>query len=110
MAVLAVGCGIVVSSVTTRYRDLSLLVGFGLTLWQYASPVAYGLTLVPEGWRGLYMLNPMAPVIAAFRRAAFGSGWFDLPQYLLGWAVSLAVFLVGLVMFGRVERTFMDTI
>ena len=56
LLILAVGCGIIVSSVTTKYRDLAMLVGFGLHLWQYASPVAYGLELIPSTFRSIYLL------------------------------------------------------
>lgn len=110
MMVLATGCGIIISSATTKYRDLLMVVGFGMQLWQYASPIAYGLRLVPEKWKALYMLNPMAPILTTFRYAAFGFGYFDLSGYLVGWAVSLALFFLGLMLFSRVERTFMDTI
>lgn len=110
MVTTAVGFGIIVSSVTTKYRDLSMLVGFGLQLWHYACPVAYGLQLVPEQWLGFYMLNPVTPIITTFRYAVFGFGYFDLGYYLISWAVSLSVFFVGLVLFSRIERTFMDTI
>ena len=110
MIVVSVGFGIIISSVTTKYRDLAMLVSFGLQLWHYACPVAYGLQLVPEKWLSLYMLNPMTPVITAFRYAAFGFGYFDLTYYLISWAISLLVFFIGLVLFSRIERTFMDTI
>lgn len=110
LVVLSTGCGIIISSVTTKYRDLAMLVGFGLQLWQYGSPIAYGLQLVPEGWLPLYMLNPVTPIVTTFRYAVFGFGYFDLGYYLLGWAVSVTVFLVGLVLFSRIERTFMDTV
>lgn len=110
MIMLSVGCGIIVSSVTTKYRDLALAVGFCLQLWQYGTPIAYGLQLVPEKWMGLYMLNPMTPIVTTFRYAMFGFGYFNLGYYLLGWAVSLAVFFIGLILFSRIERTFMDTI
>lgn len=110
MVITAVGFGIIVSSVTTKYRDLAMLVSFGLQLWHYACPVAYGLQLVPEQWLGLYMLNPVTPIITTFRYAVFGFGYFDLGYYLISWAVSLSVFFVGLVLFSRIERTFMDTI
>ena len=110
MMVLSIGCGIIISSVTTKYRDLVMLVGFGRQLWQYCSPIAYGLQLVPDRWQSLYMLNPVAPIITTFRYAAFGFGYFDLTFYLIGWAVSLMVFFVGLILFSRIERTFMDTI
>lgn len=110
MIILSTGCGIIISSVTTKYRDLAMLVGFGLQLWQYGSPIAYGLQLVPENWMGLYMLNPVTPIITAFRYAMFGFGYFNLTYYMIGWVVSLSVFLIGLILFSRIERTFMDTI
>ena len=110
MIVLAVGFGIIISSVTTKYRDLAMLVGFGLELWRYGCPVAYGLQLVPEKFMGLYMLNPVTPVITTFRYAVFGFGYFNLWYYILSVVMSLIVFLIGLVLFSRIERTFMDTI
>lgn len=110
MIIVSVGFGIIVSSVTTKYRDLAMLVSFGLQLWHYACPVAYGLQLVPEKWMGLYMLNPVSPIITTFRYAIFGFGYFDLGSYLISWAVSVTVFIIGLILFSRIERTFMDTI
>lgn len=110
MIVLATGFGIIISSVTTKYRDLAMLVGFGLQLWQYASPIAYGLKLIPEKWQTLYMLNPVTPIITTFRYAVFGFGYFNLTYYLISWVISLLVFFIGLIMFSRIERTFMDTI
>lgn len=110
MIILSTGFGIIISSVTTKYRDLAMLVGFGLQLWQYGSPIAYGLQLIPEKIMFLYMLNPMTPVITTFRYAVFGFGYFNLGYYLISWAISLAVFFIGLILFSRIERTFMDTI
>ena len=110
LMMLSTGCGIIISSVTTKYRDLAMLVTFGLQLWQYASPIAYGLTLVPENYLWLYMLNPVAPSITTFRFAAFGSGYFDVTSYLIGWAVTVALFFIGLILFSRIERTFTDTV
>ena len=110
MIIAAVGFGIIISSVTTKYRDLAMLVGFGLQLWHYACPVAYGLQLVPKKWMDFYMLNPVTPIITTFRYAVFGFGYFDLGYYLISWAISLLVFYIGLILFSRIERTFMDTI
>jgi lipopolysaccharide transport system permease protein len=110
LVVLAIGGGIIVSSVTTKYRDLAMLVSFGLQLWQYGSPVAYGLELVPLRYRGLYLLNPVTPILTAFRYALFGSGFFSLKYYAISLIVTGVVFLVGLILFSRIERTFMDTI
>ena len=110
MIILSVGCGIIISSVTTKYRDLAMLVTFGLQLWQYASPIAYGLHLIPEKYMTLYMLNPVTPIITTFRYAVFGFGYFNIVYYLISWGISLLVFFIGLILFSRIERTFMDTI
>ena len=110
LMVLSIGCGIVISSLTTKYRDLAKLVGFGLQLWQYGSPIAYGLQLVPRKAMGWYLLNPVAPIITSFRYAVFGFGYFDLKYYLISAFTSALIFLIGLILFSRIERTFMDTI
>lgn len=110
MMVLAIGLGIIISSVTTKFRDMAMLVGFGLQLWQYASPIAYGLSLIPDKYMGIYMLNPTSAIITTFRYAVFGFGYFNLTYYLISWAISLVLFFIGLVLFSRIERTFMDTI
>ena len=110
MMILSVGVGIIISSVTTKYRDMQLLVSFGLSLWQYGSPIAYGLGLVPEKYMALYMLNPVTPIITTFRYAVFGFGYFNAFYYILSWIVSIVVFFIGLVLFSRIERTFMDTV
>lgn len=110
LMILSVGFGIIVSSVTTKYRDLAMLVSFGLQLWQYASPIAYGLQLIPSKYLSLYMINPMTPIITTIRYAVFGFGYFNLSYYLISWIICLFVFVVGLIMFNKIERTFMDTI
>ena len=110
LMLLSVGCGIIISSATTKYRDLAMLVGFGLQLWQYATPIAYGFELIPQQYRNLYMLNPVTPIITTFRYAVFGVGYFDWRYYLISWCVALSIFFIGLVLFSRIERTFMDTI
>lgn len=110
LMILAVGFGIIISSVTTKYRDLAMLVGFGLELWRYGCPIAYGLQLVPEKYMSLYLLNPVTPILTAFRYAVFGFGYFNLGYYIISWITSVVVFLIGLILFSRIERTFMDTI
>ena len=110
MMLLSIGTGIIISSVTTKYRDLMHLVGFGIQLWQYASPIAYGLELVPKQYQGLYMLNPVTPIITTFRYAVLGFGYFQPGYDLLSWGMTLLIFFIGLVLFHRIERTFMDTI
>lgn len=110
MAMLSLGVGIIISSLTTKYRDLKMLVGFGVQLWMYGTPVAYDIGIVPQKYMSLYMLNPMTPIINTFRKAFLGLGSFDLPHYLLSWAVTLVVLFIGLMMFNKVEKTFMDTV
>lgn len=110
MIILSIGFGIIISSLTTKYRDLAMLVGFGLQLWQYASPIAYGLALIPEKYLGIYMLNPLAPIVTNFRYAFFGTGYFNLKYYLISWILAGIVFFIGLILFNRIEKNFMDTI
>ena len=110
MVLLSIGTGIIISSLTTKYRDLAMLVGFGLQLWQYASPVAYGVTLIPDNYLVVYMLNPMAPIITAVRYGFFGEGFFDISVYAISWFMTIIVFVIGLIIFNRIEKTFMDTV
>ena len=110
MAMLSLGVGIIISSLTTKYRDLKMLVSFGVQLWMYGTPVAYDIGIIPPKYMRLYMLNPMTPIINAFRTAFLGLGRFDLPDYLLSWLVTIVVLFFGLMLFSRVEKTFMDTV
>ena len=110
MMMLSTGVGIIISALTTKYRDLTMLVGFGLQLWQYLSPIPYGLALIPEKYFSLYMLNPVTPIVTTMRYAFFGIGYFDLTSYLISVIFTLVVFFVGLIMFNKIERTFMDTV
>ena len=110
MAMLSLGTGVIISSLTTKYRDLKMLVGFGVQLWMYGTPVAYDIGIIPEKWMGLYMLNPMTPIINTFRLGFLGLGSFDLGYYLISWAVTLIILFFGVILFSRVEKTFMDTV
>jgi len=110
MAALGLGFGIIVSSMTTRYRDLTQLVGFGVQLWMYVTPVVYPASSVPDKWRWILALNPMAHVVEAFRYAFLGTGFISLQSWLISLATTAAVLFFGIVLFSRVERTFMDTV
>ncbi|MBQ8827642.1 MAG: ABC transporter permease [Clostridia bacterium] len=115
MAILGLGFGIIVSSVTTKYRDLSMLVSFGVQLWMYATPVAYATSLITESatlskWMWLYMLNPMTPLIESFRYAFLGVGMVEVSYILISWVTTFVVLFVGLLLFNRVEKSFMDTV
>lgn len=110
MALLSLGTGIIVSALTTKYRDLQMLVGFGVQLWMYATPVAYDIGIIPEKYMGIYMLNPMTSVINIFRKAFLGLGDFELGYCLLSLGITLIILVVGIILFNRVEKTFMDTV
>jgi lipopolysaccharide transport system permease protein len=111
MAGLSLGAGIIVSALTTRYRDLQQLVAFGVQLMMFATPVVYPLSMIGGGsFRWLILANPMTPIIEMFRYAYLGSGVFD-PTYLCYSAVFTVVILfVGIVLFNHVEITFADTV
>lgn len=110
MALLGLGFGIIVSSLTTKYRDLTILVSFGVQLWMYATPIVYPVSQVPEKWRGLYLLNPMASVVETFRYAYLGSGNIRVFNIILSLAVTVIVLVIGVILFSRVEKNFMDTV
>ena len=110
MAMLSLGSGIIISALTTKYRDLQMLVGFGVQLWMYGTPVAYDIRIIPPKYMGLYMLNPMTPVINTFRTALLGIGGFELRYYLCGWFLTILILFAGIVLFNHVEKTFMDTV
>lgn len=110
IAILGMGFGIIISSLTTKYRDLTILVTFGVQLWMYASPVVYSLNSIPEKYRFVYLLNPVSPIITIFRYAFLGIGEVPLLSWGISWIVTILVFFIGAVMFNKIEKTFMDTI
>lgn len=110
MAGLGLGAGIILSSLTTKYRDLQHLAAFGVQLLMYASPVIYPLSTVQGVWRWLILANPLTPVIEVFRLAFLGTSSIE-PIYLLySVAFMFVTLLVGVLIFNRVETTFMDTV
>jgi lipopolysaccharide transport system permease protein len=110
MALIGLGSGILVSSMTTRYRDLTLLVAFGAQLWMYATPVVYPLSQIPEQWRTLYSLNPMAAIVESFRMAFLGTSCLEPMYVAVSWLSTLVILFCGLVLFSRIEKNFMDTV
>ncbi len=110
MALLGLGMGAIVSSLTTKWRDLSMLVGFGTQLWMYASSVVLPLSVIPEKWRWIFVLNPMVPIIETFRFAFLGRGVVEIWQLMVSLAVTIVIFVFGMTLFSRVERDFMDTV
>lgn len=111
LGLMGMSVGVIISSMTTKYRDLSILVGFGMNLWMFATPIIYPYTQIPLGWiRLMATLNPVTPLVELYRYAILGVGEI-LPESCL-WSI-IFTFLVaffGLLIFNRIERTFMDTV
>lgn len=109
-ALLGTGIGLIVSSITTKYRDLKILVTFGVSLLMYITPVVYPVSKVPESFRWLMLCNPVAPIVETFRCAFLGSGEFHWVFWLLSLAVTAVIVFFGVIVFNKVEKTFIDTV
>ncbi len=109
---LGLGVGIIVSSLTTKYRDLAIAVGFGVQLWMYASPVVYPLSMLDNSprLRVLVQLNPMTSPIEIFRMATLGTGTVTAFGIVYSLIFTAAALVLGVVLFSRIEKTFMDTV
>ena len=110
IALLGLGCGIIVSALTTKYRDLAILVTFGAQLWMYVSPVVYPIAQIPAKYLGWYMLNPIAPIMTIWRYAFLGAGEPVYSFWAISWIETFVVLIVGILLFNKVEKTFMDTV
>ena len=111
LGILGMGFGIIISSLTTKYRDLTVLVDFGVQAWMYLTPIVYPLSTVTEGWmRKLLMINPVTSAVEMMRYAILGKGTIDWSFYSLSWGVTLLVAILGIMIFNKVERNFMDTV
>jgi lipopolysaccharide transport system permease protein len=110
MATLGLGLGMIISSLTTKYRDLRFLLQFAVQLLMYATPIIYPVSTLPEKYRWLILSNPMTSVVETFRYAFLGAGNFNIANLIYSGTVAVIVLAVGTVIFNRVEKTFMDTI
>ena len=110
VGILGLGCGIIIAALTTKYRDLVVLVGFGVQLWMYATPVVYTAGLIPEKYTSIYMLNPVSPIMECWRSAVIGSGKFLWGYWGISWIITLIVLFIGVILFSKIEKTFMDTV
>lgn len=111
LGLMGLGFGIIISSLTTKYRDLSFLVSFGVQLWMYATPIVYPLAhLADSPIKNLLRLNPLTAPIEAFRYAVLGRGTVDVPGILWSWAITSMVVMFGIMIFNRVEKTSVDTV
>jgi len=110
MAILGLGLGMIISGLTTKYRDLNFLVGFGVNLLMYATPIIYPLSAAPAKYRLYITLNPLSGLIETFRYGFTGKGIFSLNAFVYSVVASLVFFFLGLVVFNKVEKTFIDTV
>lgn len=111
LGMLGLGFGIIISSLTTKYRDLAILVTFGVQLWMYATPVVYPLSQLPNGiFRTIILINPVTSPIEVFRYAVLGQGTIEPMYMIISWIITAVVMIVGIMVFNRVEKTFMDTV
>jgi lipopolysaccharide transport system permease protein len=111
MAGLGLGLGIIISSLTTKYRDLRFLVTFGVQLLMYATPVIIPISSFPQRFRWIILANPLTPIVEIFRYAYLGgAGTVNLPDLAYSVGFMLVVIIIGTLIFNRVEATFMDTV
>jgi len=110
LAMLGMGFGIIISSLTTKYRDLSVLVGFGLELWMYATPVVYPLSTAEGIIKTVVSYNPVTAPMELMRYIVLGTGSVNATGLIYSAVFALAVMLFGIIVFNKVERTFMDTV
>jgi len=110
MALLGLGIGLIITAMTTKYRDLSFLVTFAVQLLMYMTTVIYPLSAAPAKYRYLIELNPMTTVIEAMRFAFLGNGSFDVAHLAYSAAVTLVILFTGIIVFNRTEKSFVDTV
>jgi lipopolysaccharide transport system permease protein len=110
MAGLGLGLGLILSSLTTKYRDLMFLITFGIQLLMYATPVIYPVSSMSPAFRWLIEANPLTWLVEAFRNVYLGAGVLSIPGLLYSFGVTSAILMVGMLVFNKVEKTFMDTV
>ena len=111
LGMFGMGCGVIVSSLTTKYRDLAVLVDFAIQLWMYATPIVYPMSELGNGWmRTVLIINPVTAPVEVFRYAVLGQGSIMPGALALSIGITLAVLVIGIMIFNKVEKTFMDTV
>lgn len=111
LGIMGMGFGIIISSLTTKYRDLGILVSFGVQLWMYGTPIVYPLSEIGDGLlKTIVMINPATMPVELFRYAVLGQGTVIPQYYVLSWIITIVVIVLGIMIFNRVEKTFMDTV
>ena len=111
LGVMGMGLGLVISSLTTKYRDLTMLVGFGVSLLMYATPVVYPLSQLEDGWmKQILLINPVTMPMELFKNGILGKGTVE-PIYMATSVIfTVVIAIFGIMVFNKVERTFMDTV
>lgn len=110
MAVTSLGFGMLFSSLTTKYRDLSFLLSFGVQLWMYATPVIYPISSIPERYASIIKFNPISPLIESMRYGFLGKGSFEAYDIVYSLLFAICIFAIGFLTFSNVEKKFMDTV
>jgi lipopolysaccharide transport system permease protein len=110
MALFSLGAGMVISSLTTKYKDLRFAIGFILQLWMYATPVVYPLTQVPDWLKPYYILNPMVSVVECFRYMFFAESSIKMGYIFVSCGSTVLILIAGIILFCKIEKTFMDTV
>lgn len=110
MALMGLGLGLIITALTTKYRDLVFLVTFGVQLLMYATPVIYPLSGTPAKYRDIIAFNPLSGLVETMRYGFLGTGQFYLGAFAYSLIATLVIFLLGLVVFNRVEKNFVDTV
>lgn len=111
LGMLGLGCGIIISSLTTKYRDLSILVGFGVSLWMYITPIVYPISQLGDGLlKTVLLINPVTAPVEVFRYAVLGQGTIMPGALAFSGGLTVVILLLGIMIFNRVEKTFMDTV
>ena len=110
MALISMGIGLILSSMTTKYKDLNQLIGFGIQLFMYATPVIYPSSSVPENFRWILDWNPLVGLFEYMRYAYMGIGKFDVYSLLYPSLFSIVILFFGILVFNKTQKTFMDTV
>ena len=110
MALLGLGFGVLISSLTTKYRDLTFVVTFGVQVWMFVTPVVYPISIVPEKYQILVALNPMTSVVELFRYMTLGVSSIQPIHIVISIFITLVVFVFGVMSFNKTEKNFMDTV
>jgi lipopolysaccharide transport system permease protein len=110
MAGLSLGLGLILSALTTKYRDLTFLITFGVQLGMYATPVIYPLSALHSKYKSLIVANPMSSLVEAFRKVYLGAGELSWPGITYSFCCSIIILIFGILIFNQVEKTFMDTV